>query len=138
VVDDSVTGLPAEVEAGAVVLKVIDHPKALLVVAKRLAQEGAQGLLAEVAEGGVPQVVSEGDGLGEVLVLPEGAGGGAGDLGHLEGVGQSNPVVVTLGRHEHLGLVLEPAEGLRVDDAVAVALERGAKRVRLFVPVPAL
>ena len=51
---------------------------------------------------------------------------------------ESDPVVVALGGHEHLGLVLEPPERLGMDDAVAVALERRAERVRLLVPVPAL
>jgi hypothetical protein len=34
---------------------------------------------------------------------------------------------------ENLGLVLEPAEGAAVDDAVAVALEGGAEFVALFL-----
>ena len=45
------------------------------------------------------------------------------DLGHLEGVRQARDVVVALGVDEHLRLVLEPAEGLGVEDPVAVALE---------------
>ena len=38
--------------------------------------------------------------------------------------------MVALGGDEHLGLVLEPAERLGVQDAVAVPLEGGAQRVR--------
>ena len=34
--------------------------------------------------------------------------------------------------HEHLGLVFEPAERRRMDDAVAVALEFGARAGRRF------
>src|ERR1044072_5336128 len=37
-------------------------------------------------------------------------------------------VVVALGRDEYLRLVLEPPKGLRVDDPVAVALERRPQR----------
>src|SRR5207253_11210865 len=38
----------------------------------------------------------------------------------------------TLFRSEDLRLVLEPAEGLAVDDAVAIERERGSRRRRLF------
>ncbi len=47
----------------------------------------------------------------------------AGDLRHLDRVGQPGAVVVAFMRDEHLRLVLQAAEGGRVDDAVAVALE---------------
>ena len=60
------------------------------------------------------------------------AASGAGDLGHLEGVGQARDEVVALGVDEDLGLVLQPAERLRVEDAIAVALEGGAELVGLF------
>ena len=63
---------------------------------ERPGEERGKGLRTEVAEGGVAEVVAEGDGLGEVLVEGEGAGGGSGDLGHLERVGEPNPVVVAL------------------------------------------
>src|SRR5262249_19025149 len=49
---------------------------------------------------------------------------------------EARAVVVALVVHEDLGLVLEPAERARVDDAVAVALERHAEGV-LGLRVPA-
>ena len=55
---------------------------------------------------------------------PQRTGDRAGDLRRLERVGEPRAVVVALGRHEDLGLVLEPPERLRVHDPVAVALER--------------
>ncbi len=88
--------------------------------------------LARVAEGGVAQVVGQGDGLGQVFVEPEDACDGAGYLGHLQGVGQSGPVVVALVVDEDLGLVLQAAEGGAVDDAVAVALVGASGGVLLF------
>ena len=51
-----------------------------------------------------------------------------GHLGHLEGVGEPGALVV-VGEDEDLGLAGQPAEGGRVQDAVAVALEAGAQRV---------
>ena len=54
--------------------------------------------------------------------------------GHLERVRQARPVVVALGRDEHLRLVLEPPERLAVDDPVAVALERRPQTAVLLGP----
>ena len=45
--------------------------------------------------------------------------------------------MVALVEHEHLRLVLEPAEGGRMDDAVAVAAEVVARRARRLGNEPA-
>ncbi len=45
------------------------------------------------------------------------------DLRHLHRMGEPGPVEVVFARQEHLGLRLELAEGVRVDDPVAVDLE---------------
>ncbi len=135
---DAVADLEGQVEALAVVFELLDDPQALVGVVEAEGQELAQGLLAGVAEGGVAEVVAERDGLGQVLVEAEGLGDRPGDLGDLEAVGQPRPVVVPEGREEDLGLVLEPAEGLGVDDPVAVALEIGPEDVRGLGPDPPL
>ena len=83
--------------------------------------------LAGVAERRVPQIVAQGDGLGQVLVEPQADRHGAGDLRHLEHMGEPGAVVVAGRGEEHLGLVLEPPEGLGMDDPVPVALEVGAQ-----------
>ena len=54
------------------------------------------------------------------------------DLHDLHGVGQAGAVVVAHRRDEDLGLVLEPAERLGVDDAVAVELVRRPHRIGLL------
>ncbi len=76
--------------------------------------------------------------LGQRLVERQVAGDGAADLGDVEGVGEPGDVVVALGVHEDLGLVLQPAERLRVEDAVTVALEGGAVAVGELGHRPAL
>jgi hypothetical protein len=48
-------------------------------------------------------------------------------------VGQARAIVIAGGRKEHLCLVLEPAERLGVDDAIAIALERGADCILFFL-----
>ena len=88
--------------------------------------------LPDVAERRVAEVVPEPDRLRQVLVEAQRPRHVAGDPARLEGMGEPSAVVVALGRDEDLRLVLEAAEGLGVDDPVAVALERGAVvRVRL-------
>jgi hypothetical protein len=120
VVENAVPDLPGQVETAPVPFQVIHHSQALLVVAEGPAEEGRQGFLAQMAEGRVAQIVSQSDGFGQVLVQPQGPGGGPSDLGHLERVGEPNAVMVALGRDEDLRLVLEATKRLRVDDAVAV------------------
>src|SRR5919112_973460 len=82
--------------------------------------------LARVPEGWVAEVVPEPDRLREVLVQAERPRHGARDAARLERVREPGAVVVALRGDEHLSLVLEAPERLRVDDPVTVALERGA------------
>ena len=62
--------------------------------------------------------------------------GGAGDLRHLQRVGQPRGPVVALRREEALRLVLHPAEGLAVQDAVAVARGSPCAGAGLHRPLP--
>ena len=140
-VEDAVADLLGQVQPLPVALQHVDHPQRVLVVleaaAAALAQRRVERLLAGVAEGRVAEVVAEPDRLGQVLVEAQRAGDRAGDPAGLQRVGEAGPVVVALGGDEDLGLVLEAAEGLGVDDPVAVALERRAQRaVGLLDPPP--
>ena len=108
----------------AVVLEHVDDAQALLVVVEPARHQRVEDALAGVAERRVPEVVAERDGLGQLLVQPQHLGDGPGDLRHLERVRQAGAVVVAGRREEHLRLVLQPAERLAVDDAIAVALKR--------------
>ena len=135
-VEDAVPDLPGEVQARPG-LQAVDDAERLLVVAEAPAEELGQHVLAEMPEGRVAQVVAEADGLDQVLVELEGAGDGPGDLGDLEGVGEADPEVVPFGGQEDLRLVRQAAEGLGVQDAVAVPLEGGPERMRLLGDLPA-
>ena len=72
------------------------------------------------------------DRLGEVLVEPQRTCNRACDAGRLERVREPRPVVVAGWVDEHLRLVHQPPEGLRVDDPVAISLKRGPQQARLF------
>jgi hypothetical protein len=100
-------------------------------------QAGIERALARMTERRVAEIMGERQGLGEVFMETERARDGAGDLGHFQRMGQAGAVVVALMEHEDLGLVLEAAEGGRMDDAVGVAAEiiaRGAGWFRMQPP----
>ncbi len=131
VFDEAFAGFPGEVEAGEAwvfLFEEFDDAKALAVVleAAGFFHEAVEDGFAFVAEGGVAEVVGEGDGFAEVFVEAEGAGDVAGDGGDFDGVGEAGAEVVAGAVEEDLGFVFEAAEGAGVDDAVAVALEMGA------------
>ena len=131
---DAVTHLPGEVA----VLQHFEDAQALRRVVPAAGDVGRQRVLAGVAERGVADVVGQRDRLGQRLVEAQAGGQGPGDLRDLQGVREPGDDMVAVGVGEHLRLVLEPAEGLGVHDAVAVALEAGAPGVlRLRPPAPA-
>ncbi len=91
-----------------------------------LVERGLPGM----AERAVAEIVGKGHGLGQVLVDAECPGHGAGDLRHLERVGEPRAEMIALEVHEDLGLVLEATERDRVHDPVAVALVDAAQPAR--------
>ena len=104
---------------------------------KRSREHLVERVLARVAERRVPHVVAEPDRLDEVLVQPQRPGDDPRDRGRLERVRHPRPVVVALRVDEDLRLPLQPPERLRVDDPVAVALERRPHGALLLRRVPA-
>ena len=107
-----------------IVLEHVDDAQALLVVIEPAGHELVDHALAGVAERRVAEIVAERDRFGELFVQPQDLGDRPRDLRHLERVRQPRAVVVAGRREEDLGLVLEPAKRLAVDDAIAIALKR--------------
>ena len=120
------------VEGGVAALEFGHDPQgvAIVVEAAMLGHAGVERVLAGMPERRVAEIVAERDRFGEVVVEPQGPGERARDLRHLDGVGEAGAEMIALVIDEHLGLVGEAAEGRRVDDPVAVALELGARRRR--------
>jgi len=144
VLDDSFTGLETEIEAiksGVALLQQVNRPQALQIVfeAAMTAHAFVERLLAGVTEGRVTKVMRQRNSFGKIFVELQCARRSAGDLRDLEAVRQARPEQVTFVVDENLGLVFEPPERRRVNDAVAVALELAAVRMlrRLAVRVPA-
>jgi len=131
VLDHALQHLPAQVEPGEIGIAPLEfrhHAEGLHIVveAAELRGGGVQRLFAGMAEGRMAEIVRQGDALGEIIVQPKRLGDRARDLRHLERMGQPGAEMVALVRHEDLGLLLQPAEGLGVDHPVAVAGEGGA------------
>src|SRR4051794_10636889 len=109
----------------------------MLVVAETactaLAQQLVERVLARMPERRMTEVVTQPDRLDEILVEAQCPRNAPRDSGRLEGVRQPGAKVVALGVDEDLRLVAEAPERLRVDDPVAVALERRAQSAILFV-----
>ena len=128
VVEDPVADLLGQVQSLALALELVDDPSewrlCLNPSRPALAHRPVERLLADVAERRVAEVVPEPDRLGQVLVQGQRPGDGPGDEAGLERVREPSPVVVALGGDEHLRLVLQPPERLRVGDPVAIALKR--------------
>ena len=95
--------------------------------------------LAGMAERRVAEIVRERQRLGQILVETAARGAmRARDLRHFEAVGQPRAVMIALVIDEDLRLVLQAAERGRMNDAVAVALKRRARRMlRLRMEPPA-
>jgi hypothetical protein len=133
---DAVTHFPGQVEAAPVGLEHVHDPEALLVVLESARHERLKDLLAGVTERRVAEIVTERDRLGQFLVQPQHLGDTPGDLRHLERVREPRAVVVSLGREEYLGLVLQPAER-SIDHAIsrwnAGESDPASRRSRPFV-----
>ena len=124
VLGDAVADFPGEIQAAAVVLEHVDDAQALFVVIESAGHQAVDDPLAGMAERRMTEVVTEGDRFGQLFVQPQHLGDGARDLRHLEGVREPGPVMIAGRREEDLRLVLQPAERLAVNDAIAIALKR--------------
>jgi len=115
-------------EGGVFLLDLFHDAQAVHVVfeAAAAAHEPGQFGFPLVTEGGMAEVMGEGDGLGQVGVQLQRAGDIPRDGGHFHGMGEPGAEMVAAAVQENLGLVFKPAEGAGMDDAVAVPLILGA------------
>ncbi len=91
---------------------------------------GLQSLLkrifASMAERRMPDIVRQTKRLGQIFVQTKRARNRSPDLRDLKAVGQTDAIMIAIGCNEDLRLMAQPAEGNRMDDPVAVALENVA------------
>ncbi len=133
--DQAFERLPGEVEAVETrifLFQQSDHAQRLGVVveAARIFERRIERAFAGMAEGRMAEIMGKRQPLGQVLVGAEVAGERAGDLRHFERMGEARTVVIAFVIDEDLGLVVEPAERRRVQDAIAIAGIRRARGTR--------
>jgi len=126
VIANAVQRLDAEIERGQ------RHVRPPGGVIEAALNEGIECFFAGVSTRTVTAVVSQGDGLGESHVQSEWSSDTGRDLGDFQGVRQSGAHMVVR-KDEDLGFAGQAAKRVRVQDAIAVALEARAKLVGLFV-----
>ena len=126
--EDSVENRQREVEPAPALLEVLQHAHGLRVVHESaravLRQEPRELGFASVPARRVADVVSERDGLDEVLVQAQTASDGPRDPGDHLHVEEPARDVVVPDQEEHLRLVHVPRVGVAVHDAVRVVRER--------------
>src|SRR5262249_9148793 len=110
VLEDTFAALETEieaVEARVALLQLVDDSQRLQVVleAAEFAHAAVQRVLAGVAEGRMPEVVSQRYSLDQRLVQRERPGDGARDLRHLDRMRHTRAVQITFVIDEHLRLV---------------------------------
>ncbi len=117
------------VEFGIAFFQQIHHAQRLQIVleAAVLAHAGVQRILPGVAERRVAEVVRQRHRLDQVFIQLQQPRDGAADLRHFQAVGQPGAEQIAFVVDEYLGLVFQAAEGGGMNDAVAVALEFGAR-----------
>ena len=88
-----------------------------------------QGLFARVGEGGVPDIVRQGERFGEVFVQSEGTGNGPRNLRNLNRVGEPIAKMIGEGGSKDLGFIFQAAECPGMNHAVTVPLKQAAIRM---------
>ena len=132
VIEDSVPDLPAQIQSLAVPFQDIHDPEALLIVFETKGTYTVERPFTAMAEGRVAQIMTQRNGLDQILVEAEGFRDRPGILGHFQRVGQTGPVMVACRRQKNLSLILEPSKRFAVQDSVPVPLKGRSYIARLF------
>ena len=133
VLDQSLQRLPGQVQSvklGIAAFETGNDAKRLGVVIKAAPSGhlGVERVLAGMSERRMAEIMHERDRLGEVLVATQRPRQRPRNLRDLDRVGQPGTKMVAFMGDEHLRLVFQAAERGGMDDPVAVALERRARR----------
>ncbi len=126
---DGIERVLRQVQASATALQAIEDPDRVQIVAEALRKTFRQRLLTGMPEGAVSDVVSERDGLSEILIEIERSSHCSCDPGDLERVCKARHVVIADRSDEDLSLVGEAPERFRLEDSFAVHLKGGPKAI---------
>ncbi len=141
--DDALAHFEGQVQAGkagVAALERFDDAQGVKIMIEAIAEAAhlaIQLVFTGMRKRRMADIVAQRESLGEFFIEPQRHGHGAGDLRDFDGVGEPVTEMVRDARRKDLGFVLQPAKGPRMDDAVAIALELAAVRMRQFGISPA-
>src|SRR4051812_8669254 len=141
VLDDALQGFPGQIEAVEIRIAPFqlgdDAQRLRIVVEAAVFPEASiERPLTGMPERRMAEVMRQRQGLAQILVEPQRPRQSARNLRHLEGMRQAGAIMVAFMEDEYLGLVLQPAEGGGMDDAIAIAAEGIARRTRRLWMAP--
>ena len=108
VVQYPVPDLHSQIQANSLLLQHFHDPHALFKMGKAAAAQPVQHRFPHMAEGRMPQIMSQRHRFRQILIQAQRLGDGSGDLRHLQRMGQARPVVISLGSQKDLGFMLQP------------------------------
>ena len=141
--DDALAHFEGQVQAGkagVAVLERFDDAQGVQIVIEAIAKAAhlaIQLVFAGVRKRRMTDVVAQGEGFGEFFIEIERRGHGAGDLRDFNGVGEPVAEMIRDARRKNLRFIFKPSKSARMDNAVAIALELAAVRMRQFGISPA-
>src|SRR5690554_1410424 len=101
-VENAIPHFPSQIKF----FQMIYNPQALFVMPKSPGMDAIQLFFSSMAKGRMPQIVPKGNGFGQVLIESQSPGRCSGNLSHLQGMGESSPIVIALGSNKNLGFML--------------------------------
>src|SRR5215211_6478886 len=130
----AVQRIPGEIKAIDIRISTLqggDDPQCLRVVIETSVpgETDIERPFSGMPEGGMSKVVRERERFGQIFIQPEGSSQRTRDLSDLQRMSEPGAEMVAFVKNEHLRLMLEPAKGCGMDDAVAIAAKIVARRV---------
>jgi len=129
---NTVSDLKGEIQSLPVLLQEIDDPQALIGMVESPRDNLIQGILPGMPKRRMTQVVSQGDGLCQILIETERFGDRSCNLRNLKGMRQSGPVMIAHWNEKDLGFMFQSPEGLGMNNSISVVLEGGSERAFLL------
>ena len=94
----------------------------------KMARKLLQHTLSGMAEGCMPQIVTQRNGFRQILIEGKATRYRSRNLRHLQRMREARAVVISLGRKKYLCFVFQSPERFAMNNPVAVALKSGAQR----------
>ena len=136
VIQDPVNDLPGQIETFTVFFQNLHYPGALFIMSKTARTDLIKSFFSSMTKRRVSQVMSQRNGLHQILIQSESLGNSTGDLRNLQCVSETVSVMISLRRQKNLSLILQSAKRLTVKNPVSVPLKYSAHITFFFRPFP--